>query len=216
MQKYKLLAFVNVLLAALLGYFIVSTLLPPHSSTFSLEIFINTHLPLTMFFLFVLGNLILAYKILLSKQRPEKAIFTGYIFLTAYTVLWTFFLFFGFFFASNFSFLLFSIVLIATTFFLAKKFAPKFAFWLTLVTALTAITAIAYGFEEDYCENKGFQADRTGGKMVTATKEDEEMLGGFEFVKEGSEIGLSFREHMLCHNTFDFVEAVKEKYILQK
>lgn len=74
------------------------------------------------------------------------------------------------------------------------------------------VVAAASGFEEDYCWGKGVEADGSGVAMIIATKEDVELLN----VEEGAQIGVSFRAHVLCHSTFSFIDALKEKYFLIK
>lgn len=51
--------------------------------------------------------------------------------------------------------------------------------------------------------------------MIKATKEDAEKLDGAVGmkIKEGSEIGIGFRAHFLCHSDFNFFQALKEKYL---
>lgn len=85
------------------------------------------------------------------------------------------------------------------------------------VTIASATLNILFAFEEDYCWKKGEAADPKGSTMIIATKKDAEALTSEGFpVTEGSEIGLSFKTHMLCHDTFSLSSGLKEKYLFLK
>lgn len=100
-------------------------------------------------------------------------------------------------------------------FYFLRKPSKKIAVILSLVTLLVSVAVIISSFEEDYCFEKGTQADSTGLKRVIAKKEDVMVLKDFD-VNEGTQIGVSFQTHMLCHDTFNFMDAIKEKYSFTK
>lgn len=85
-----------------------------------------------------------------------------------------------------------------------------------IVTIVVLIVSTVTGFNNDYCWRKGRQADKTGDKMVITTKEDAGLLKKFEVVKEGNKIGISFRTEMLCYQTFNFKDAIKDLYPILK
>jgi len=126
-------------------------------------------------------------------------------------IIWILMFFVGYFFASSIYLPIVSIILSIGTFYFFRKSSRKLAIVLSILTLFVFFGVIVTGFEEDYCWGKGEEAERTGLKMVIATKEDAEDLKGFE-VKEGAQIGAGFRSHMLCHNTFNFPEALRENY----
>ena len=66
-------------------------------------------------------------------------------------------------------------------------------------------------FEEDHCWKQGTRTDPTGVKSVKATKDDAERLKKYG-VTPGQEIGIAFRVHMLCHQTFSVYDAVTKSY----
>lgn len=147
--------------------------------------------------------------------KNDKLPMTLYVVLTFSTVFWFVLLFVGYFFASNIAFPIVSLTLGISMLYFLRKSSKKIAIVLSLITLLVSVVVIISGFEEDYCWEKGARADSTGSKFSTATKEDVLALNDFD-IKEGSQIGISFKEHMLCHSSFNFEDALKEKYLFIK
>ncbi len=150
-------------------------------------------------------NGVLAYKALFKKDSRKS--FKLYLILTLSSLLWAALVFIGFFFASNPIFILVLLAIIGFSFYLINKFSTKLALLICTLTLFVSIIVIIANFEEDYCWNKGEEADNTSIHTIIATKEDAMALKSFD-VKEGAEIGISFRAHMLCHNTFNLSEAI--------
>lgn len=80
-----------------------------------------------------------------------------------------------------------------------------------VATCLIILTSTIMNFEQAYCWKVGQDADPTSSQFVQATKEDTDLLKEFG-VEEGSEIGVSFREHMRCHQNFELKEAVQKLF----
>ena len=212
MSKYKVLVVVNILLSI---FFIFTLVTSSYSKEplISINSFIHAYAPNGILLFSLVMNAFLAYKLLIKKDN--KLPYYLYLILTFSTVLWFIMLFIGYFFASNIIFPIISLILIVSIFYFLRKSSKKLAIILSLLTLLVSLVVIISSFEENYCWDKGTQADDTGSKMVIATKEDAVALKGFD-VKEGAQIGVSFRTHMLCHNTFNFIEALKERYSFTK
>lgn len=208
MLKYTILGVVNVLLALLFGLIVGSS---PYSSTalVSFNSFIRAYAPNIILGLSLLLNILLAYKLLVKKEK-KLPIFL-YTILTFSTLFWAILLFIGYFFASSVLFPVVAIILTIGVYLLVRSKSQKIAIILSLVTLLVSLVVVISNFEEDYCFRKGMQADPSGSKMITATKLDENGLKEFD-VKAGNKIGISFRTHMLCHNTFNFSDGVKDTY----
>lgn len=124
---------------------------------------------------------------------------------------WFLILFVGYFVASSIFFPIFSIILVILIFYFLSKLSKKFAIFISIITFLVATYTFVLNFEEDYCSKKGFEVEKNGPEMVVATKEDELALKEFDVV-EGMQIGINFRTHMLCHISFNFVGALRDKY----
>lgn len=208
MFKYKILGTINVLLS-IFFIFILATSAYSKEPIVSLSSFIHAYALNGVLLFSLVVNSGLAYKLLIKKEN--KLPFYLYLVLTLSTVLWFLLLFIGYFLASNVIFLIILLAIIIAIFYFLRKPSQKIAITLSLITLLVSIIAIISSFEEDYCWGKGMQVDATGSKMVIATKEDAAALKGFD-VKEGTQIGASFKAHMLCHNTFNLTEALNERY----
>lgn len=126
---------------------------------------------------------------------------------------WFSIFFVGYFVASNIFFPITSIVLVLLVFHFLSKISNRLAIFISIVTFLVSSYTFVINFEEDYCSRKGFEVDKNGPEMVIATKEDELALKEFKVI-EGMQIGVNFRTHMLCHTTFSFTKALKDKYKL--
>lgn len=212
MSKNKVLGVISTLLSVFYVYILATSTYS--ADAFSSPItFIQAYTPnLILLFSFFLNSFI-GYKLLFGKSK--KLPFYLYLTLTFSTVFWFLLLFVGFFYASNIIFLAVSAVLVIMVFFLLHKTSERTALFLSLMTLFVSAVVIASSFEEDYCWKKGLEADSSGSKMISATPEDVQKLQGYD-VKEGAQIGVSFRAHMLCHSSFNFTEALKEKFVLFK
>lgn len=212
MSKYKILGVVNVLLS-IFFVFILATSAYSKEPLVSVESFIHAYAPNGVMLFSLLMNGFLAYKLLVKKE--SKLPFYLYLILTFSTIFWFLLLFIGYFFASNVIFPVVSLALVIAIFYFLRISSTRIAVMLSLITLFVSIVVIISSFEEDYCWGKGTEADNSGSKMVVATTQDAVALKGFD-VKEGAQIGASFRAHMLCHNTFSLTEALKERYSFTK
>ncbi len=212
MSKYTFLGFVNILFCGFVGFIFIKSV-HPESFISILKSHPLSLAPTAILLLCALTNAFFTH-LLLFKKKPTLPF---YILanLTFFPLIWLGMIFIGFFFASEYIFPIVSFAIAIFSFFYLKKFSKKAAIIISIITLLIPIVTIASSFEEDYCQKKGTEAVKTGGMTVVATKEDSEQLEGFD-VKEGSQIGVSFRTHMICHNTFNFFEALKERYSFTK
>ena len=212
MIKLRVLAFSNILFSVFFGFILLKT--TSGSVPFlSIQSFIHAYGPNAILLLSLVVNVMIAYRILIQKESRKKFFF--YLLLTISTIVWFLLLFFGYFFVSSVVFPIISITLGLICFYALKRSSKKMAVILAVTTVIVSGIVIVSGFEEDYCWKKGDAADPTGTKMVKATASDAKRLQGFK-VTEGSDIGVSFRAHMLCHDSFNFVKALEEKYIFLK
>lgn len=210
MSKYKVLGVVNILIS-IFFLFILVTSAYSKSPVVSLATLIPGYAPQGIILFSLCMNGFIAYKLLL-KKKPILP-FKLYLILTFSTVFWFLLLFIGYFYASEVIFPIASLVLTIFMFYFLRKSSKKIAITLSIITLLVSFVVVISSFEEDYCWSKGTEADKTGSHMVVATRNDANALKGFG-VKEGTQIGVSFRAHMLCHTTFNFTNAVKERYFL--
>jgi len=208
MSKLRVLGFANFLLSLFFLFLLVTSGYSTKPLE-SLPSFIHAYAA-TGVEIFLLGvNVFLTYKIFFKKEK--KPPYAQYLTLTLATVFWFAMLFGGYFIASNVIFPIVSILFILGIFFYFRKKSQKFAIFLSVVTFIVCLIVIMSSFEEDYCWRKGDVADPTGSQMVMATQTDVSALKEFN-VEEGQKIGVSFRAHMLCHNNFNLIDAMKEKY----
>lgn len=128
-----------------------------------------------------------------------------------YVIFWAALYFVGYFFAANLLFYLIAVILTILTYLFVKKISKRLAIILVVITILVTAFTFYSGFEEDYCVQKGIQAEKTGPRFIKANKENAKALKGFN-VKEGSEIGVNFKAHMLCHTTFNLKYTLFEQY----
>ena len=126
-------------------------------------------------------------------------------------LFWVALYFIGYFFASQILFYVIAIAILALVYFFTSKVSKRLALVLSVITFLVIAGVFMYGFEEDYCTRKGDDADRSGSIFVIATKDDEITLQSYE-VKEGSQIGANFKVHMTCHESFDLVDALRDRF----
>jgi hypothetical protein len=163
---------------------------------------------------FLLGlsitNGITAYKLFVKKQKPQELRIL--MLITFLPLMWFLMFFIGYFFAANPLLPAVVILFAGALFYFTKPLSQKIAIIITCITILVYIITIVSSFEEDYCWKKGDRLHPNPGEMVTATKDDEKRLQTFN-IKAGNKIGSSFREHMLCHQTYDFPQALKETYL---
>lgn len=85
------------------------------------------------------------------------------------------------------------------------------------ITALLAMTISFFnGFEEDYClEVAGRDAPKDIKDAFTpATNDDVVLLGSYlgGEIKEGDKIAIHFRNHIKCHKTFNFSNAIRDEW----
>lgn len=132
--------------------------------------------------------------------------------------LWLFLIFFGSFFLADIRFIAIALSIMFLAFYLIRRISRKSAYIIAIITLVTIVISFAYGFEESYCWAKGDEAEGklagTSAVIIKATKEDAEKLNGAAGmnIKEGSEIGIGFRAHFLCHYDFNLAKALKESY----
>ncbi len=200
MLKYKIVGLFNLLLSATLCFFLLKTLQANVKEFFIFP-------PNIILFIASTTGIFLSY---LSFFQKKILPFYVLAIATFIPLLWVALLFVGFFFASDIIFLILSIILAILIFLYFNKVSLKFALFLSIVTLFASFATIASSFEEDYCQKMGEKAAKSDSTMVTATKEDAEKLKDFD-VKEGSQIGVSFRTHMLCHNSFNLIRALRGK-----
>jgi hypothetical protein len=208
MLKYKILGGENILL----GLFFISIIISGvHNNVTQVPLWslIRDFSPNIIFLCCFITNFILAYKLLVNKN--QKLPFYIYLILTQSTIFWFFLLFIGYFFASHTLFPVVAFGITILIFVFMRKISHKIAITLTLITLLVSLIVIISSFEEDYCVKKGITADKTGLKMIPATKQDTVILKEFN-IKPGDQIGVNFRTHMLCHHTFNLLNAMKDKY----
>ncbi|WKZ25256.1 MAG: hypothetical protein QY322_02590 [bacterium] len=210
MLKNKILGILNILLSLCFAYFIFSGIKNDgFPEIFSSEIFI--------FILFVFSlsiNIFVVYKMLFKNN--DKLSFPLYLVLTLSTIFWFILLFVTYFFASNFLFHLIILTAISIFSYFLYKLSKKIALMFLTTTVFILFISTIIGFNNDYCWRKGRQADKTGDKMMVATKEDAELLKNFGVVKEGNKIGVSFRTEMLCYQTFNFKDAISDLFPILK
>lgn len=126
-------------------------------------------------------------------------------------IVWFLIWFFGYFLAASIFFLPTTLVVVGTSYLLISRLSSKIALAFSLITILVCLAVWTTHFEENYCWKKGMELDPTGSTMVMATKEEAVALSDYN-VTEGATISANFGAHMLCHQRFNFMEALKENY----
>ncbi|MDO8658913.1 MAG: hypothetical protein Q7K55_09305 [Candidatus Levybacteria bacterium] len=208
MFKYKLLGLINFLAGILLLFTFVRSIYDAGFS-WSFNTFVVVYLPDFVLLLLFLLNCFLFYKLIIKNDKSLS--FFLYSILTFSTIYLFLFLFIGALFSANPFFLIFVFISIIGVYSITKKKSSKIALMLSFLTFLVTLVAYISSFEENYCWDKGTQADPTGLKMIIVTREGEKAIDNYN-VKAGEQISVSFRAHMLCHKTFNFSNAIKEKY----
>ncbi|MDD5415562.1 MAG: hypothetical protein PHE48_00980 [Candidatus Daviesbacteria bacterium] len=197
MSKFKVLGFINCLLA----------ILP-----------IVVRYPLNLVFLFSLGlNIYLGYKLLWEHYDLTK--FKQYSTLTFLTVFWLIWGLIGYIFASGFVYPIISLVPITGIFIFIRKLSVKLALLVSFATFLIVVQTIAWRFEEDYCWKKGYEmAVGKLGTMVVPGQEAKNLFGSdIDISASGSaEVGTAAYYHFKCHQDFDLGRVLREKYIPKK
>ncbi len=209
MKKSTLLGICNLILVFWFSYILLK-------SDYNLKAFLSFYsaikasvsIGVVLFFLLVNGYLsyILFFKL---PKKPSYPILSA---LTFAPLFWFILVFISFSFASQPILPLLTLILCLTLYFFFRKYSKKIALFLTLGTAIVMLIVLITSFEEDYCLKQGYIMDRSGTKSIRATKDDAKRLKDFG-VFTGQEIGVSFRAHMLCHNTFDLGKALQQIYL---
>lgn len=157
---------------------------------------LHHYLPTFLMLFFLFSNLGSAYSIIHTKDKTKKNLRPHFL-ITIHTVVWFLILFLGYFFVSNLFFPIVAVLIIAGDFlFLKKVFKKKIYILFSLITVTVIVSTILFGFEEDYCWKKGDEADPTGSKIVAITG-----------------TGVAWQAHMKCHDNFNFINALEEKYL---
>ncbi|MBP7832513.1 MAG: hypothetical protein KA035_01960 [Candidatus Levybacteria bacterium] len=146
----------------------------------------------------------------MQKRKLEIRLATVLLFVF-YIIFWAALFFVGWFFAADLIFYLIALIFALLTYFFVKKMSKRLAIVFTIMTILVTGFTFYSGFEEDYCTNKGEKAENMGSKFVTATNDDAKALSAFG-TKESMQIGVHFRTHMLCHRTFNTLDALKDTF----
>jgi hypothetical protein len=207
-KKTTLLGVLNLILVI---WFTVILL----KSHYTLEPFVSfysvfkAYASLFIIFLFDLINACLAY--LLFIKPPKKISYPVIATLTFAPLFWFVFAFIGFFFASRPLLPISGVIIALICYFYVKKQSHRVALFLSLGTLFVMGIILLSSFEEDYCIKRGDLADPTGTRSIAATREDAQKLHDMGVIK-GQEIGIAFRSHMLCHNTFNLYSAVMKSY----
>ena len=207
--KYKLLAIVNLVLSYLFFTFINLSISMREPKISPLN-FIQEYTPNVILVCSIVVNALLAFHLLKNKEYKYSFIF--YLILTFSTVFWFLLMLFGFFIVSNVMFPMFMILLVISMYYILRRSSHTIAVVLSVAIVLVATVTVVSNFEEDYCWGKGIEADKSGSKMVVATKEDEQAFKGYN-VRAGRPAALGFLTHMRCHNTFQFSDALKDRYL---
>lgn len=194
-MKNKILGLFNLLFGAFFIYAIFALNPNPSLQDITREV---ESIP---FILAALTNFFISYQLIAKKKLHIP--YYIYALLTFIPLVWIGMLFIGFFFASEFIFPIVSIVIAVLLFLYFQKHSKPYAIYVASVTIITVLIVLISSFEEDYCSRKGQEAEKSGPRITKATKEDAARLEGFG-VKEGSMIGVAFRTHMLCHDSFIF------------
>lgn len=157
------------------------------------------------------SSFLLAYAIGTQKGITRSLMVSASI--TGSTVMW-FLLIFSEIFGTKFL-LLFSFTTSALIILFLRNVSLKAAGILSFITVLLTGLIVLSNFEENYCWEKGNQAEPGPiANMIAATNEDARKMSGYG-IKPGDPIGISFRAHMLCHDTFRFSDALKETMLRQ-
>jgi hypothetical protein len=82
-----------------------------------------------------------------------------------------------------------------------------------VITISLAVFSFFGNFEENYCWNKGVQADLTGSEMTDANPASDSRIFRDYRIGAGSKVGVAFIAHMRCHETFNLTAALKEKFL---
>ncbi len=210
-NKYYLLIIFNILFGLLITINAIPSLV-----TFSIPLstgsLLHHYLPLILTLL-ILGLNIYSFYTLVKSQEREK-IFKSNLIITLYSIFWFLLIFLGYFFANNVIFPAISFVVVGIIFHKLKRFYPNIARVLSIVSLLIVILVIIFSFEESYCWGKGDEADPSGSKMVAITEQDRKL---FPNLAEGiNEVGLAVLTHFKCHNNFNLIKAIQEKYLFIK
>ncbi len=211
MDRYKLLGIINFI--ELLWFtFIIFTFQYSHKPAGSLYSITKTYAPL----LVIVGLACITIYVLytLRTTHSKKRSFPLLSMLTILPIIWFFFAFFGFFFVSQPLFPISAFLLACAAYYFFNNISRRLAIAIPLATLVIMGVVIFSNFEEDYCTRAGVIADPTGGKYVQATSDDAKLLA-WNNVRKGDQIGVAFRAHFRCHNTFHFIDALQKSYFLR-
>lgn len=210
-NKEHILIIFNILFGLFVGTNVVPSLFSS-SIPLSIESLLHHYIPSALMLLIFGLNFWSCYTLLKSKDKEK--IFKYNLIITLHSFFWFLLIFIGYFFANNVIFPLISFIIIGIIFHKLKRFYPNIARILSIVSLLIVILVIIFSFEESYCWEKGEKADPTGSKMVAITEQDRKL---FPNLTEGiNEVGLAVLTHFKCHENFNLIKAIQEKYLFIK
>ena len=161
-------------------------------------------------FLFFIGFLVcdLAYSFL---HRNDKKLLTKEIVLTVLPVLWLLFMMFSQLMISEnlfFTFFVLGLIIISQLRFFSKRFRVIFL----IFTIFIGISSFIMNFPGVYCINKVANIDPV--ENVVATAEDKRLLGEYgTSINTDGTISIRFRDQYYCFRNFNWLGALREKYI---
>lgn len=208
-MKRKVLGIVNALLASAFAIAFLNSLVWTILALPSLKTLQDLY-PLVFILFFLLMSVVNGYLAFILLRRSKfKLPFTYFCIATLASPVWIFSVFIGYDFSPVLA-LIIAFAFVIILFYFITKSSLKFALLFATVSLAVLIPMLLNGFEEGYCVQKGNAADRTGSKMVNATKQDDILLKKYG-VFYGGQIGVNFRAHMLCHSSFNFFNAILNK-----
>lgn len=207
-SKRSSLGIINIFLTVLFLLLLITSGL--HLQSFSsVASFVESYSPKIILLICTLWSGNLAF--VLVKKKDKHTDLTKLVSLSVLPVFWFAFLFVGSFFASHVLFPLLGLVMSGLAFFAFRKYGMKLAGVVGGITLLVGLSVVLSSFEEAVCWGKGAEADPTGSQMIIASAHDATLLADFN-VNEGDQIGVAFRAHMACHETFSWSENLQQKY----
>ncbi len=208
MIKYKIIAFVNLLLALLFTYLMVFSLMGK-----PIRFFYPYYGITIILFISAFINCFYSYKLFVSKGKNKNQIFM-YLTLIIHSIVWPIIFFTGFFLVTEIIFPISILTFAYLTYLFVIKINKRISFALPIFTIIISIYTIIILFEEPYCLSKGNILDPKSSKFVEVTDEDRKLAP--ELIGNWDKISLSFREHLRCHATFNLIQAIKDKYLFLK
>lgn len=213
-NKKFFLAVFNIGSALFLGYFILGNGFLNLFVPLDFGSLLHHYLPTALMLFFLSSNLWSAHHLIRTKDETGKNLKLSFV-MTIHTIVWFLILFLGYFFVSNSFFPIASLFIVIADFLLLRRIFKKVAYIFSVATLLVVVLTVLLGFEEDYCWKKGEQADPTGSKIAIATEEDKKLFDT-EVIPGQTQVGVVWQAHMRCHENFNFINALKEKYLFSK